>query len=166
MCIPVLVVRAFVWCLEGHGFNYRLGLSFSLSHMYNWRSESITDLCRILARLSMSLGFVQILALPGFQNISRFYNGGQNSLRKPNTNRTKTTCLLLPPTPSPYAMTTEHRQAKNHTLTVSPFIILPQLLLSPPLPLMQCWYGKWCFPGNCSWPKRQHWVRGRGRGIW
>ena len=48
--------------------------------------------------------------------------------------RTKTTCLLLPPTPSPYAMTTEHRQAKNYTLTVSPFIILPQLLLSPPPP--------------------------------
>ena len=132
--------------------------------MYNWRSESITDLCRILARLSISHGFVRILALPGLEKISRFYNRGQNSLTKPNTNRTKTTSLLLPPTPSPYAMTTEHRQPKNHTLTVSPFIILPQLLLPPPLPLMQCWCGKRCLPGNCSWPKRQHWVRGGGGG--
>ena len=134
----------------------------------NWRSEGITDLCRILARLSISHGFVRILALPGLENISRFNNRGQNSLRKPNTNRTKTTCLLLPPTPPlpPYAMRTEHRQPKNHSLTVSPFISLQQLLLPSPLPLMQCWCGKWCLPGNCSWPKRQHWVRGRGRGIW
>ena len=90
---------------------------------------------RILAQLSISLGFVRILALPGFENISRFYNRGQNSLRKPNTNRTKTTCLLLPPTPSPYAMTTEHGQPKNHTLTVSPFVILHSYFSLPPSPL-------------------------------
>ena len=84
-----------------------------------------------------------MFALPGF----RFYNRGQNSLRKPNTNSTKTTCLLflscqliLPQNftslshPSPYAMTTEHRQPKKHSLTVSPFFILPQLLLPPPPP--------------------------------
>ena len=92
-------------------------------------------LCRILARLSVSHRFVRILALPGLENISRFYNRGQNSLRKPNTNRTKTTSLLLPPTPSPYAMTTEHRQPKKHSLTVSPFIILPHYFSLPPSPL-------------------------------
>ena len=31
-------------------------------------------------------------------------------------------------------MTTKHRQPKNHSLTVSPFLILPQLLLPPPPP--------------------------------
>ena len=32
-------------------------------------------------------------------------------------------------------MTTEHRQPKNQSLTVSPFLILPQLHLPPPSPL-------------------------------
>ena len=98
------------------------------------------------------------------------------SLRKPNTNSQKLNHvltispflilphLLLPPTPSPYAMTAKHGQQKNHSLPVSPFLIRPQLLLPPRFPLMQCWYGKWCLPGNCSWPRKQHWVEGWGWG--
>ena len=88
-----------------------------------------------MSNFSAAFDFARIcpnFGSPWFENISRFYNRGQNSLTKPNTNRTKTTCLLLPPTPSPYAMTTEHRQPKKHSLTVSPFIILTQLLLPPP----------------------------------
>ena len=76
----------------------------------------------------------------------RFYNRGQNSLRTPNTNRTKTTCLLflsclfyhrtllLSPTPSPYAMTTEHRQPKNQLLTFSPCNSTKVTSPSPPPP--------------------------------
>ena len=45
---------------------------------------------------------------------------------------------------------------RNSTTVTSP---------PPPLPLMQCWCGKWCLLGNCSWPKRQHWVGGRGGGF-
>ena len=137
-CLAILRARSFASDLQHNNRQNTVKAVINNYYYYNGRSESITGLCRILARISISLGFVPILALPGFQNILRFHNGGQNSLRKPNTNRTKATCLLLPPTPSPYAMTTKHRQAKNHSLTVSPFIILPQLLFPPPLPLVQC----------------------------
>ena len=93
---------------------------------------------------------------------------------------------------------TKHEQYKNHLLTISLLLILPQnyTSLSHPLPvcndnrtqttkkpltycfsllnsavvtspsplllLMQCWCGKWCLPGNCLWPRKQHWVRGGG----
>ena len=120
------------WYFDFKNFNFNFN---------NWRAESITDLCRILARFSILPGFVRFFALPCFENISRFYNCGQNSLRKPNTNSTKFTC----------------------SLTVSPFLILPQLLLPPPSPLCNVDVGSDACQETVRDPK-QHWVGGGGGG--
>ena len=148
----------------------------SLRWGYSWRAESITAPCRIFARFSILLGFVRFFAFPGLENISRFYNRGQKSLRKPNTNSTKTTCLLfllliLPQNYTslshPLPLCNDNRtQTAKKPLTYC-FSLNSAAVTSvspPPLPLMQCWCGKWCLPGNCLWPRKQHWVGGGGGG--
>ena len=123
-----------------------------------------------MSNFSAAFGFARIcpnFGSPWFGKHFAVLQSWTKLLKKTKHEQNKNHFLTSPSHPLPLCNDNRTQRAKNHSLTVSPFIILPQLLLPPPSPLCNVDVGSDACQETVRDPKDNiESGGGGGRGIW